>query len=283
MPRIARISSAGARIAIVLISLFALVPGSAPAQTAAPKQPASQDYPRLLDFLRNARIVENEAVGIGTTAPRRLILEDGGERLRAAFRDVDETHERQRLADGSYYQRLRDFSGYEVAVYRLSRVLGMDSVPPAAHRTIDRVDGTVQLWVEDTMMEGERIQQDLRPPSALDWSRQLQEMYVFDELIGNIDRNTGNMLIDKDWNVWLIDHTRAFQQGDKLRDPGRIRMIRQGFWDALQSLERSEVEEAISHDVDGRGINDVMTRRDLLVEHISGLIAERGAGAVVWE
>lgn len=280
--------SSRTRLAATLLLLFALdvvaAPAHSPAVPAGQEEQAAADTPtRMIDVLRNAEIVENEPIGIGTTAPRRLTLLDGGKRLRAAFRYVDETHERQRLSDGSYFQRLRDYSGFEVAVYRLSLLLGMDSVPPAAHRTIDRVDGTVQLWVEDAMMETERIAEKIQVPAALGWTRQLQEMYVFDELIGNIDRNTGNMLIDADWRLWLIDHTRAFQQGEALRAPERITMIRQDFWQALQALDREEVEEAISHDVDLPGINDLMKRRDLLVEHIEGLIRQRGEGAVLWQ
>ena len=34
---------------------------------------------------------------------------------------------------------------------------------------------------------------------------------VFDQLIGNIDRNVGNLLITSDWRIWAIDHTRAFR------------------------------------------------------------------------
>lgn len=253
-------------------------PGATEQATGVPTPPA-----RLIDILQRAQIVENEPIGIGTTAPRRLTLLDGGERLRAAFRHVDETHERMRLADGSYFQRLRDFSGFEVAVYRLSLLLGMDNVPPAAHRTVDRVDGTVQLWVEDAMMETKRIEEDIAVPRALEWTRQVQQMYVFDELIGNIDRNTGNMLIDADWKLWLIDHTRAFQQGDELRSPERISMIHQQFLDALRALDAERVSEAISHDVELPAINDLLRRRDLLVEHLGELIRERGAGAVIWQ
>jgi hypothetical protein len=31
-------------------------------------------------------------------------------------------------------------------------------------------------------------------------------------LIANTDRNQGNLLIDDRWNIWLIDHTRAFRR-----------------------------------------------------------------------
>ncbi|NKB88990.1 MAG: hypothetical protein GKS06_12300 [Acidobacteria bacterium] len=141
----------------------------------------------------------------------------------------------------------------------------------------------MQFWIEGTMMEGDRVEQGLRPPNGLVWSRQVQEMVVFDELIGNVDRNPGNMLIDADWNVWLIDHTRAFQQGDELRNPSGVRMVRRGFWDAIRALDRGSAEQAVGDAVDANALDNLFKRRDQLVAHLQGLIEQRGEGAVVWE
>ena len=46
-----------------------------------------------------------------------------------AFRYVDATHSRVRLADGSYFQKLRDYCGFEVAAYQISLMLAMDNIP----------------------------------------------------------------------------------------------------------------------------------------------------------
>ena len=133
------------------------------------------------------------------------------------------------------------------------------------------------------MMEKDRVDQGLRAPNGLEWGRQIQEMLVLDELLGNVDRNPGNMLIDADWKVWLIDHTRAFQQGDELKNPARIRMVRRAFWEALKSLDEDTVKATVSNELDGDNIKDMFKRRDLLVAHLQGLIDQRGEGAVVWE
>jgi len=278
-------------LAILLAAaVVASLPGDAVAQQApvvwagADGSPVEfADASALSEFLVKADIIENEGTEVGTTGPRKLTLARDGIQLHAAFRNVDETHSRLRLPDGSYFQRLRDYSGFEVAAYRLSLLLGLDNVPPAEHRTVNREDGTVQVWVEGTMMEKDRLENELRSPQAMEWSRQLQEMLAFDQLIGNVDRNAGNMLIDENWKVWLIDHTRAFQQGDKLTNPERIRMVRRGFWDALQALDRETIEATISHDVDGKGISELMKRHEALVHHIQSLIDQRGEGAVIWE
>ena len=242
-----------------------------------------QDVETIMMVLSDAKIVKNKKIDIGVTGPRRLVLEHNGVRLNAAFRNVDAEHSRVRLPDGTYFQKLHDFNGFEVCAYRISLMLDMDNVPPAVHRTVDREDGTVQLWVEDTMMEQERTDEGLRAPNRLAWMRQTQEMMIFDDLIGNVDRNPGNLLIDKNWKVWLIDHTRAFQQGDEVKNAERILFVRQGLWDGLQALDREAVTEATGDILDRGDIDDIFKRRDLLVERIQGLIDERGSEAVLWQ
>lgn len=244
--------------------------------------PFQQDA-ELAEFLRSAKIVGNTKIEIGITEPRKLVLEQNGIRVHAAFRNVDETHSRVRMGDGSFYQKLRDYCGFEIAAYELSKMLGMDNVPPAVGRRLGRTDGSLQIWVEGTMMESERVEKGLRSPNFVGWRRQVQEMLLFDELIGNIDRNPGNLLIDKNWKIWLIDHTRAFQQGKELKKAAKITWVRQGFWDRLQALDRDTVISAIDNFVAARGIDDMFKRRDSLVEHIQGLIEERGAEAVLYQ
>ena len=244
--------------------------------------PFQQDT-ALCEFLRHAKIVGNTKIKIGITEPRKLVLEQNGIRVHATFRPVDETHSRVRMADGSFYQKLRDFGGFEVAAYEISKLLDMDNVPPAIGRRLGSDDGSVQIWVEGTMMDGERVEKGLRSPNFVGWRRQVQEMLLFDELIGNIDRNPGNLLIDENWKIWLIDHTRAFQQGKKLKKAAKITWVRQGLWDRLQGLDRDTVRSAIDDFVAPREIDDMFERRDSLVEHIQGLIEERGAEAVLYQ
>lgn len=273
-----------------LVAVFALVIAGLPPQRAhgaSCQQPSGADCladdAGVLDFLRDAEIVDDVPIGIGITKPRRLTLEQNGARMLAAFRYVDETHTSVRMRDGRFYRMLRDYSGFEVAAYRLSSRLGMNSVPPATRRTVRGKPGTVQVWIGDAMMERARLQKGLTPPNALHWHRQRQEMYLFDELIGNIDRTQENMLIDQGWKLWLIDHTRAFQQGRVLHRPDRLQCVRRGFWEALLALDRATVEEAVGDELRRSEVAAVLARRDLLVAYIGGLIAQRGESAVLWE
>lgn len=142
-------------------------------------------------------VTAKERVGHGITNPWKVTLEHRGEQLTAVWKPLPE----------------REQSGYEesyraeVAAYRLSRSLGLDMVPPTVLRTIGGRAGSMQLWVH-----GCRLYRDAAPgarPPAGRWSEQISRMRFFDALIDNPDRNAGNFLIDAEWHVVLIDHSRA--------------------------------------------------------------------------
>ena len=58
---------------------------------------------------------------------------------------------------------------------------------------------------------------------------------MFDNLIGNLDPNQGNWLVDPAWNLILIDHTRAFTT-DKGLVHKKFSYIDGPLWEKMQAL-----------------------------------------------
>ena len=56
-------------------------------------------------------------------------------------------------------------------------------------------------------------------------------MKMFDNFICNKDRNAGNLLVDDDWNLYLIDHSRAFINDQDLAV--KMEHIDREFWDRM--------------------------------------------------
>ena len=54
----------------------------------------------------------------------------------------------------------------------------------------------------------------------------MQMLRLFDQLIANIDRNLGNLLIGNDWTIWAIDHTRAFRTHANVEDARQRHALR---------------------------------------------------------
>ena len=117
------------------------------------------------------------------------------------------------------------------------------------------------------MTEGKRRKKKLSPPRPLEWARARQIHYIFDELIHNDDRNLGNSLIDSDWHVWLIDHTRAFHPYAQLYAEDRLTHINVGLWHTLHTTAPEYVRSRLQDSLTKRQIDALLGRWQLLLEH----------------
>jgi hypothetical protein len=230
----------------------------------------------VMEFLRTARVVRSEEIPQGTTHPLKIVLEKDGVRMHAIFRYVNKNNPMQRLRDGTVVVNFRDSYIFEPAAYELSRLLGLDNVPPVILRKLQRKSGSLQAWLENAMTEKSRVSDNITAPDKVLWSKQRWNMRVFDTLIYNTDRNQGNILYDGDWKVWLIDHTRAFRLEKELRNPKLVVKCGRKLREKLKSLDEKVVRERLKKFLRSSQIKALMRRRDKLVEHIQKLIQERG-------
>ncbi|MGD8330253.1 MAG: hypothetical protein PVJ49_12525 [Acidobacteriota bacterium] len=287
-PRCAVAGVALALAALAVAPLRAAVPSQV--RGAGPvyvwKDPDGNPLPfqadeEIIEFLRTAEIVSARDIELGVTGPRRVTLQRNGVRMRAALRDYDETYTESRF-DGIFYARLRDSYVFDIPAYKLSRLLEIN-IPPVTLRRISGTQISLQAWVEGALMESDRIERAIEPPSVVEFRRQTQDMRVFDSVIGNVDRNSGNILYDEDFDVWLIDHSRAFMRNDDTRYLPRITGCSRKLYERLQTLTFEQLEPLLSPPLTDSEVRWVLRRRDKVIEHIDVLIAERGEGAVLFE
>lgn len=239
------------------------------------------DAESVRHFLRTAEIVDVEDLSTGITHPRRLTLEEDGVRARAVFKSVDIEQDSLHMRDGGVYAAFYDRASSEMAAYELASMLGIDMVPPTVWREVGGEPGAVQLWIEDAMTEGERIQRRLQPPDHARWRRQHRIMEFFDGLIYNADRNTGNSLIDAQWNLWLIDHTRTFQRPRGRNEFPLVQQVPRPLWEKFLALEDDSVRARLGPYLEGLQLDALLRRRDDLRTHVEELIRRRGEGAVL--
>ena len=241
------------------------------------------DDEELLQFLREAKVVDVDGIGEGITRPRRLTLERNGVRARAIFRNVRTETRVAKLPGGQREFSFRDFYGFEPAAYRLGRLLGFDNIPPSALRRLDGKPGSAQIWIEKATTETRRREAASAPPDPLDWGRQTQMMLIWDALVGNTDRNLGNYLSTPNGQMWMIDHTRSFRRSADLRGTQLIARCERGAWERLRSVADAEIAASVKEDLRPPEISSLLERRRKLVGLIEGLIRERGEAAVLFD
>jgi hypothetical protein len=108
-------------------------------------------------------------------------------------------------------------------------------------------------------------------------------MSTFDNLIGNYDRNQGNVLIDRDWHLWLVDHSRSFLRAKRLLFPEKVQRCDRKLLRALRDLDREVVRRRLTEVLSRAEIDALLVRRDLLVRRFESLGFERGEDAVLFD
>jgi hypothetical protein len=217
-------------------------------------------------FLVSGKVTRMEAVPIGVTKPQRAYLEPGPV-ARFAWKA---------LAPGRRAGYMESYKA-EIAAYHLDRLLDMHMVPPVVERKVDGILGAAVLWIEDT--KGWDMKKPVQGPEP-NWSRQISRMKLFDQLIGNIDRNQGNLIYDSDWHLFLIDHSRAFTTRKSLDGIAPLATVDATLWKQIEALTPEAVETALGPWLSEDAREALFARRDRMRQAIDRLVKDKGAARV---
>jgi hypothetical protein len=234
-------------------------------------------------FLLKGKIVDVRDAGGGVTGSRRASVTLGGVTHDVHIQTVDIA--KPVFQAGQHTElNFKDTYRFNIAGYRLARLVGIDTVPMSVERNVDGKVAAVTWWVDDVQMdEKERLKRKTMGPSPLRTSNQIQVMRIWDELIQNRDRNQGNILWTNDWTMWLIDHTRAFRLGKELLKPNEITRIDRGLFSRLKALTEEAIEKATGDSLTTDERKAILERRNRIVKLLEERATRLGEAAVMFE
>jgi hypothetical protein len=265
------------RVAVLLCALvgsWALI-----GQEPSPKYTRDE----MEKFLQDAKIVSIRELSVGVTNSRKAKLSDGTLNHDAHVQSVDIFKASFATAKGNELN-FKDTYKFNIAAYRLDKIMDLGMIPPSVERKVDGKNCAVTWWVNDTWMtEEERVKQNLQPPNPAAWNQQMYVVRVFDQLIFNTDRNLGNLVIDKQWNAWMIDHTRAFRMTEKLPTLRNLPQCERKLLAAMRKLDEGTLNEELKPYVNKAEIKAMLTRRDMIVKYFDEQIAAKGEAAVLYD
>ncbi len=248
----------------------------------------SQDEPQLtveeqMHFLLTATIIADKGAPKGVTAPRRLTLSDGNITHDAAFQTVDERKPIFRGESGRTEMNFVDSYRYNLAAWELADLLGLaDMMPVTIERKWKGRKGSLSWWLPAIMDEAERFRKKVEPPDVEAWNRQMNLMRVFAQLVYDTDRNLTNVLIGRDWKLYMIDFTRAFRLYHDLENPKNLVRCSRALLENLRRLEAARVAERTRNYLTKSEIQGVMKRRDKIIAVFDKLVSEKGEAAVLF-
>ena len=134
-------------------------------------------------------------------------------------------------------------------------------IPPTVEKRVKGELGAAVMWASPTKSfknsVASRARRACRPPAAqiAAWMRQVTRAKMFDNLIGNLDPNLGNWLVDPAWNLIVIDHTRAFTPTRNLYHD--LVNVDQELWDKMKALDEAGLTTALGEWLDKAAIRGI--------------------------
>jgi len=268
--------------AAVVVICFWYTAAAVGAQSSGAAAPAALTCAEIETFLKSAKIGRTRDIPVGVTTPQRATLEKGDLKHDAAIQTAD-IHQPSYTTQKGTELNFRDTWKFNVAGYELAKMLSLNMVAPYVERRYSGGPAALSWWVNDAMMERDRVQKKLTPPDIARWNDEMQAARLFRELIGDYDFNQTNTLITKDWHVWLIDFTRAFRLTKTLQYPDQVSRADRTFLANLRALNRDAMRAKLGKWLENNLIDAVLARRDVLVGILDKHAAAKGEAAVLYD
>ena len=269
------------RYGVGLLAIVLLLPldvragqGAAPPPNIGPAPVAVRPAPpdaEIERFLLEGKVGETHGTKKGITGAQRASLSAATLTHDAQIQSIDEFKREFRTDRGVEFD-FRDSWAFNVAAYRIDRLIGLNMVPVSVERKHRGKPSAFTWWLDDVLMdEGDRLKKKIEAPDRAYWSRQTTMMRLFDQLISNVDRNVGNIVYTQDWRLWAIDHTRAFRKNTELKTPAHATRCDRKVFERLKTLDQPTLKREVGKWLDDGQIKSLLARRDLIIQKIEAL------------
>jgi hypothetical protein len=243
----------------------------APATSASAKTWLGKQH-EIEEYLKTAVVVRMEDIGVGVTKPKHAYLAPGGPIGEMAWKVLP--------ADGfkgGYHESYKS----EIAGYEMDKLLQLDMVPPKVERKVNGTVGVAIMWAVNTKSFKDLGGQPKVPPRYLEmWNRQMIRAKMFHDFIGETDPNLGNWLVDPEWDLILIDNSRAFSTDKDLVH--ELTRVNRELWDRMKALTTEQVTAAVGPWLDAKQIRAIFDRRDAMQRVIDNLVKKNKGEAAVF-
>src|SRR5690349_102858 len=125
------------------------------------------------EFLRKAKIIKTSSAKKGITNTTRVTLTDGKITHDGHVQCIDEAKHEYKTDRGTELN-FKDSYKFNIAGYRLARMLGIENTPVYVERKVGGRSCSVSWWVDDVLMdEAQRKQKKMEAPNPDAWNEQI--------------------------------------------------------------------------------------------------------------
>jgi hypothetical protein len=210
-------------------------------------------------FLRGADVISvTPDENAGRSEPWMVILADGDNRCKSLFKHVDRSRP----------TALPDSYRYELAAYRLDRLLDLGMVPPTVERVIEDVHGSLQLFIEGCMSLDTVSSETDRETLEDEFKSKMPDMIVF-EILTACERSDEDVLLHPEsGRICRVDFSQAFNPRPDF-SPGRdMQGCSEKLARNLRRVDEASIRAAVQDYLNPEEIAALLERRGRLLERM---------------
>jgi hypothetical protein len=215
--------------------------------------------------LRTAQVTKVTEIGTGVTRPQRAFLDPAAPVGSLVWKPLPPG---RRAGHWESYKS-------EIAACQLDRLLDLRMVPPAVERRIGEETGAAIMWLDGPRSVKES---GWKVPSGPLWNAAIRRMLMFDNLIGNPDRNAGNILIGAPGELILIDHSRAFITSTRVE---KFERVDAALWERITAATDDDLRRVLQPWIEKYAVDATIERRQRMIAAVDGLVKKNGRAAVI--
>ncbi|MBI4890665.1 MAG: hypothetical protein HY821_08565 [Acidobacteria bacterium] len=235
------------------------------------------------EFLKKAEVKASHSAPDGITGTTKATLSDGTVSHAVSIQTIDVTALTP-SGNSPPEPGFTDRYVYNMAAYELNRILKLNMVPVTVIRAFEGRNGSYTWWVDEAMMtEKQRFYKKTQPVDNTAWNDQMFIVRVFDQLIYNMDRNLGNLVIDRDWKLWMIDHSRAFRIWKQLKEKKNLVKCDRVLLERLRNLDEAELHAKLGEYLAKAQVEAIKARAELIVKEFDAKIKKKGEREVLYD
>jgi hypothetical protein len=225
-------------------------------------------------FLATADIKSIEKnLELGRTNFWNITLIDEDKEVRAIFKHVDRP--RPTL--------LPDCYKYEIAAYKLNKMLGLDVVPPVVERIVNGQKGSLQIMIENVFTDRDRKVKNLAPDDPSQFEKDLDVIKIFEILTADQCLDSADILIqEENWKVWRVDFSEAFSLSSIVPGECKIERCSCDLFDNLKNLDNGQLKKELGSYLNKEEINALCKRKQSILFALEKLIKQKGKHNVLF-
>lgn len=226
------------------------------------------------DYLKKAEVIQVEKDKIpGRTALWEITLDNGEVSRKGYFKYIDRS--RPKIPPDSFK--------YELAAYELSKLLGLEIIPPIVEREIEGIKGSLQIGIKDFITESYRKRSGDIPPDVKEFKRIIETIRIFESLVYDECNDEDDIFIQKEnWKVWRVDFTEAFFPSPELILNCEFTCLSRKLYKNLKNISDDLIKTRLFHYLNKKEIKALLERKNIILKKIKKMIKERGEEAVLW-